>query len=50
MILQSTSAMTCLIRDIGNLETDIVSVERVKEYSEVPIEAEWYASDGPLIR
>lgn len=34
----------------SNLETDIVAMERVKEYSEVEQEAEWTNNHTPDLR
>jgi len=39
--LNSTQSLNFLIRNISDLESNIVSIERIKEYSEVPQEAEW---------
>ncbi|XP_011615233.2 multidrug resistance-associated protein 1 [Takifugu rubripes] len=39
--LQLTASLTWLVRMSSDLETNIVAVERVKEYSETPKEAEW---------
>ncbi|XP_067674526.1 multidrug resistance-associated protein 1-like [Haliotis asinina] len=39
--LQITQALNWLVRMTSDLETNIVSVERMKEYSETPTEAEW---------
>ncbi|XP_056010332.1 multidrug resistance-associated protein 1-like isoform X2 [Ostrea edulis] len=39
--LQVTSALNMLVRQSAELETNVVSVERLKEYSEVETEAEW---------
>ncbi|KAJ8316505.1 hypothetical protein KUTeg_006519 [Tegillarca granosa] len=36
-----TGALNMLVRMTSDLETNVVSVERVKEYTEVPTEAEW---------
>ena len=35
-----------MVRQASELESNIVSVERVKEYSEVPTEAEWMKPDN----
>lgn len=35
-----------MVRQTSELETNIVSVERVKEYSEIPTEAEWIYPDS----
>ena len=37
--LQITQCLSCVVRMASELETNIVAVERVKEYSEVPTEA-----------
>uniref|UniRef100_A0A914YYI3 Uncharacterized protein n=1 Tax=Panagrolaimus superbus TaxID=310955 RepID=A0A914YYI3_9BILA len=39
--LNITFVLNFAVRQISKLETNIVSVERVKEYSETPTEAEW---------
>lgn len=39
--LQVTSALNMLVRQTAELETNVVAVERLKEYSEVETEAEW---------
>ncbi|XP_071095599.1 multidrug resistance-associated protein 1-like [Haliotis cracherodii] len=39
--LQITQALNWMVRMTSDLETNIVSVERMKEYSETPTEAEW---------
>ncbi|CAG2204025.1 ABCC1 [Mytilus edulis] len=39
--LQVTSALNMLVRNSSDLETNVVSVERLKEYAEVETEAEW---------
>ncbi|XP_052061601.1 multidrug resistance-associated protein 1-like [Mytilus californianus] len=39
--LQITSALNMLVRNSSDLETNVVSVERLKEYAEVETEAEW---------
>lgn len=40
--LQVTSALNFLVRNTSDVETNIVSVERVKEYTEEPTEAAWF--------
>ena len=45
--LSSTQSLNFLIRNISDLESNIVSVERIKEYSEVPLEAEWRNEHHP---
>ena len=39
--LQVTSGLNWMVRMTSDLETNIVSVERVKEYSQTPVEAAW---------
>ncbi|XP_067944116.1 multidrug resistance-associated protein 1-like [Watersipora subatra] len=39
--LASTQSLNFLIRNISDLESNIVSVERIKEYSEITLEAAW---------
>ncbi|VDN01856.1 unnamed protein product [Thelazia callipaeda] len=39
--LNITEALNFAVRQISELETNIVAVERVKEYSETPTEADW---------
>ena len=41
-VLQITQTLSCMVRMTSELETNIVAVERVKEYSETPTEAEWF--------
>ncbi|XP_074649425.1 multidrug resistance-associated protein 1-like isoform X1 [Tubulanus polymorphus] len=41
-----TQTLNWMVRMTSELETNIVSVERVKEYSEIPIEAEWVNEDN----
>jgi len=36
-----------MVRAISNVETNIVSVERIKEYSEVEREADWTTDYKP---
>lgn len=40
-LLQVTFVLNFAVRQISKLETNIVSVERIKEYSETQPEAEW---------
>lgn len=40
--LQVTSALNWMVRMTTDLETNIVSVERIQEYSETPTEADWH--------
>ncbi|KAK3107159.1 hypothetical protein FSP39_008334 [Pinctada imbricata] len=42
--LQITSALNMLVRQTADMETYVVSVERMKEYSETETEAEWVRS------
>ncbi|CAB3400543.1 unnamed protein product [Caenorhabditis bovis] len=44
--LNITTVLNFAVRQITKLETNIVSVERVKEYSEVETEADWESEDG----
>ncbi|XP_052804271.1 multidrug resistance-associated protein 1-like isoform X1 [Mya arenaria] len=39
--LQVTGALNFLVRNTSDVETNVVSVERVREYTEEPTEAEW---------
>ncbi|CAJ0583003.1 unnamed protein product, partial [Mesorhabditis spiculigera] len=39
--LSITFMMSMFVRQISECETNVVSVERIKEYSETPTEAEW---------
>ncbi|KAK3771211.1 hypothetical protein RRG08_053354 [Elysia crispata] len=39
--IQVSSNLTWMVRQMSDLETNIVSVERLKEYSELDSEAEW---------
>uniref|UniRef100_A0A7E4W8A1 ABC-type glutathione-S-conjugate transporter n=1 Tax=Panagrellus redivivus TaxID=6233 RepID=A0A7E4W8A1_PANRE len=39
--LNITDALNFAVRHIGEIETNIVSVERLKEYTEIPSEAPW---------
>ncbi|KAK5982031.1 hypothetical protein GCK32_019377, partial [Trichostrongylus colubriformis] len=41
-----TVVLNLAVRQISKLETNIVSVERVKEYSNTASEAEWESPDG----
>jgi ABC-type multidrug transport system fused ATPase/permease subunit len=43
--LNITETLNFAVRQISELETNIVSVERLKEYSEVDSEAEWVVKD-----
>ncbi|KAG8248920.1 Canalicular multispecific organic anion transporter 1 [Homalodisca vitripennis] len=45
--LQITSMMNSAVRMASELSTNIVSVERVKEYSELPEEAAWEVHPKP---
>ncbi|XP_078381561.1 multidrug resistance-associated protein 1-like isoform X2 [Oculina patagonica] len=44
--LRVTSTLSWMVRMTSEVETNIVSVERVKEYSETPTEAEWIIPDN----
>ena len=46
IIPQITNALGYMVQKASELESNIVSVERVKEYSEVPTEAEWIKPDN----
>ncbi|KAH9514953.1 Multidrug resistance-associated protein 1 [Bulinus truncatus] len=39
--IQVSSNLVWMVRQMSDLETNIVSVERLKEYSELPSEADW---------
>ncbi|XP_049833464.1 multidrug resistance-associated protein 1-like [Schistocerca gregaria] len=39
--LQATQTLNWLVRTMSDVETNIVAVERIKEYSEIPQEAPW---------
>ncbi|XP_055346994.1 multidrug resistance-associated protein 1-like [Paramacrobiotus metropolitanus] len=39
--LSVTQVMNWMVRNISDLESNVVSVERIKEYSEIPNEASW---------
>ncbi|KAK7097994.1 hypothetical protein V1264_004889 [Littorina saxatilis] len=41
LLLQLTYTLNYLVRQVTDFETNVVSVERLKEYSEVPSEASW---------
>ena len=45
-----TSVLTWLVRTTADVETNIVAVERIKEYSDIPSEAAWTSvnSDRPI--
>ncbi|OWF48638.1 multidrug resistance-associated protein 1-like isoform X2 [Mizuhopecten yessoensis] len=45
--LQATSVLNVLVVNISDLQSNTVSVERIKEYSEVQAEAEWYGKNPP---
>ncbi|XP_069135571.1 multidrug resistance-associated protein 1-like isoform X2 [Argopecten irradians] len=45
--LQATSVLNVLVVNISDLQSNTVSVERIKEYSEVQSEAEWYCKNPP---
>ncbi|VDL69418.1 unnamed protein product [Nippostrongylus brasiliensis] len=44
--LNITTVLNLAVRQISKLETNIVSVERVKEYSNTPSEAEWRSENA----
>jgi len=44
--LEVTDTLNWFVRMTSDLETDLVAVERVKEYSETPSEAEWIKPDS----
>ncbi|XP_074651922.1 multidrug resistance-associated protein 1-like isoform X2 [Tubulanus polymorphus] len=46
--LQITSSLNWMVRMSSDLETNVVSVERVKEYAETPTEADWYEPSANL--
>ena len=41
---QITQTLNIAVRNVSDLETNIVSVERIKEYTELSSEAEWHSS------
>ena len=43
---QITQALNWAVRMTSDLETNIVAVERIKEYTETPTEADWDSPDG----
>ena len=43
---QITQTLNWLVRMSSELETNIVAVERVKEYTETPTEADWIIEDN----
>ncbi|KAL6466397.1 hypothetical protein MHYP_G00242010 [Metynnis hypsauchen] len=45
--LNVTLILNALVRMTSQLETHVVSVERVKEYAEIPNEAAWIAEERP---
>ncbi|CAB3223737.1 unnamed protein product [Arctia plantaginis] len=45
--LEITQTLSWLVQMISSLETDIVAVERMKEYAETEQEAEWVQPTGP---
>ncbi|XP_069135573.1 multidrug resistance-associated protein 1-like [Argopecten irradians] len=45
--LQATSVLNVLVINISDLQSNTVSVERIKEYSEVQSEAEWHCKNPP---
>lgn len=46
--LSITQTLNWAVRMTSDLEANIVAVERIKEYSETPTEAEWESSDEKL--
>uniref|UniRef100_A0A914ULK3 ABC-type glutathione-S-conjugate transporter n=1 Tax=Plectus sambesii TaxID=2011161 RepID=A0A914ULK3_9BILA len=44
--LNITNFLNMAVRQVSDLETNIVSVERVKEYTETPTEAAWESAPG----
>ncbi|EDV26556.1 uncharacterized protein TRIADDRAFT_50060 [Trichoplax adhaerens] len=46
--LQMTDELNWMVRQSSDLETNIVAVERVKEYSEITKEASWYVDEENL--
>lgn len=46
VLFQSTQSLNFLIRNSSDFESNCVSIERIKEYSEVPKEAEWTDEDN----
>ncbi|TMS35379.1 hypothetical protein L596_002794 [Steinernema carpocapsae] len=46
--LNITEVLNFAVRQVSELETNIVSVERLKEYSETPIEADWIVPDSSV--
>ncbi|KAJ8688624.1 hypothetical protein QAD02_024419 [Eretmocerus hayati] len=44
--LQVTQLLSWIVRMTSDVETNIVAVERLKEYSETPQEAAWHASEN----
>ena len=44
--LQVTSVLNYLVRYISEVETNIVAVERINEYSDIPQEAAWNSKEG----
>jgi ATP-binding cassette subfamily C (CFTR/MRP) protein 1 len=44
--LQMTAILNYLVRFSSEVQTNIVAVERIKEYSDLPQEASWKSNDG----
>lgn len=44
--LQITQTLNWLVRMTSDVETNIVAVERIKEYGETPQEAAWYIPES----
>ncbi|VDL97758.1 unnamed protein product [Schistocephalus solidus] len=47
--LNLTQTLNWLVRMTAELESNIVCVERIKEYSELPLEAPWEVEDKPAV-
>ncbi|KAF6018306.1 hypothetical protein EB796_023392 [Bugula neritina] len=47
LVFNITNILKRMVRAISNVETNIVSVERIKEYSEVEREADWTTDNKP---
>jgi ABC-type multidrug transport system fused ATPase/permease subunit len=43
--LSVTQTLNWLVRMTSEMETNIVSVERILEYCDIPTEAEWFSDD-----
>lgn len=42
-----TDALNSLVRNMAEMENVLISVERLHEYTKVPIEVRWMLSVGP---